>query len=70
MKKLIEKDKKIRINIKKIEIKKITLKSIFQNLNFFKLIRFNAFLKLNQLSQKSNNPTSLFNKCLYSHSKK
>jgi hypothetical protein len=52
MKKLIKKDKRIRIKIKKIEIKKITLKSIIQNLNFFKLIRFNAFLKLQHLSQE------------------
>ena len=39
MKKLIEKDKKIRRNIKSVEKKHFILKFIFNNFNFFILIR-------------------------------
>lgn len=69
MKKLIEKDKKLRLNIKKIEKKHFVLKSIFNNFNFFVLIRWNAFLKLKSLS-KNNSRVSISPKCLYSVNKK
>ena len=50
MKKLLEKDKKLRINILKIEKQYFILKSIYKNLNFFTPIRWNAFLKLKKLA--------------------
>lgn len=39
MKKLLEKDKKLRHQIKFIENQRFILKSIFKNFNFFTLIR-------------------------------
>jgi len=39
MKKLLEKDKKLRYQIKSIENQHFILKSIFKNLNFFTLVR-------------------------------
>ena len=48
---------------------RIVLKSIFKNFNFFILIRWNAFLKLNTLS-KNNSNVSLSTRCLYSINKK
>ena len=39
MKKLLEKDKKLRHQIKLIENQHFILKSIFKNFNFFTLIR-------------------------------
>lgn len=69
MKKLIEKDKKRRIQIKNIEKKVFILKSIFRNVNFFMLIRWNAFLQLKTLAKVSS-PVSLSARCLYSINKK
>lgn len=69
MKKLIAKDKALRSNIKSVEIKKLILKSIFTNSNFFRLIRWNAFLKLKSLS-KNNSVVSITNRCVSSVNKK
>jgi ribosomal protein S14 len=69
MKKLLEKDKNRRLNIKGLEKQYFILKSISKNLNFFTLIRWNAFLILNKLS-KNNSKISLSNRCLYSINKK
>lgn len=63
MKKLLEKDKKLRHQIKFIENKHFILKSIFKNFNFFTLIRWNAFLKLKNLT-KHNSKVSISNRCL------
>jgi len=69
MKKLLERDKKLRLRIKQVEKKNFILKSIFKNFNFFILIRWNAFLKLKTLS-KNNSSVSLLPRCLYSINKK
>lgn len=69
MKKLLEKDKKLRIRIKQFEKKNFILKSIFKNFNFFLLIRWNAFLKLKNLS-KNTSFVSLSPRCLASINKK
>jgi ribosomal protein S14 len=69
MKKLVEKDKKLRIRIKTIEKQHFILRSIVQNLNFFVLVRWNAFLKLKTLTTK-NSRSSISNRCLYSTNKK
>jgi len=53
MKKLLEKDKKLRLRIKRAETKIFVLKSIFNNFNFFILVRWNAFLKLSGLAKKT-----------------
>jgi ribosomal protein S14 len=69
MKKLLEKDKKLRLQIKQIEKKIFILKSIFKNLNFFILIRWNAFTKLKDLA-KGKSYISLSPRCLYGINKK
>lgn len=63
MKKLIEKDKKLRYQIKLMENQHFILKSIFKNFNFFTLVRWNAFLKLKFLT-KNNSKISITNRCL------
>jgi ribosomal protein S14 len=69
MKKLLERDKKRRQDLKKVENEYFVLKSIFKNLNFFALVRWNAFLKLKDLA-KNNSKVSLSNRCLFSINKK
>jgi len=69
MKKLLEKDKKRRQNHKKVENEYFVLKSIFKNLNFFVLVRWNAFLRLKNLA-KNNPKVSMSSRCLYSINKK
>jgi len=69
MKKLLEKDKKTRLNLNTNEKTFLVLMSIFRNLNFLSLIRWNAFLKLKTLKQKSS-AISLSNRCLNSFNKK
>lgn len=69
MKKLLEKDKKLRLNIKKIEIKQFILKSIYKNFSFFVLIRWNAFLKLKILN-KNASKSSISPRCLITINKK
>jgi len=69
MKKLIEKDKKLRLFIKKNEKQHYILKSIFKNFNFFTLVRWNAYLKLKKLT-KTNSSVALSYRCLSSVNKK
>jgi len=69
MKKLIERDKKLRLEIKKTEKQHYILKSIFKNFNFFTLIRWNAYLKLKNLT-KTNSSVALSYRCLASINKK
>ena len=69
MKKLIVKDKKLRYQFKLIENKHFILKCIFKNLNFFTLIRWNCFLKLDFLI-KNKSKISIINKCLQGLNKK
>jgi ribosomal protein S14 len=69
MKKLLEKDKLLRFKNVASENRKMVLKSIFKNLNFFTLIRWNAFIKLQNLSSKSNK-YAVVNRCVYSVNKK
>lgn len=68
MKKLLIKDKKLRLNIKTIEKQQFILESIFKNLNFFNLLRWKAFLKFKNLS-KINSKISISNRCLYTINK-
>lgn len=69
MRKILEKDKKIRSNLKNIEKQHFILKAIFKNFNYFVLVRWIAFLKLKALTA-SNSKVSMSNKCLYSINKK
>lgn len=69
MKKLLEKDKKLRVNFKKFEKQQFILHSINKNFNFFLLIRWNAFLELKKLSKKSSK-TLVVNRCVSSINKK
>lgn len=69
MKKIIEKDKKTRIKIKLFEKKKIILKLILFNENFFNLVRLNARILLNQLPTKSSR-TFITNRCVNTIHKK
>ena len=67
MKKLLEKDKKLRFKIYKNEQQHFILKSIFKNLNLLILIRWNAFIKLKAFDSSSIATT---NRCLYTINKK
>jgi ribosomal protein S14 len=69
MKKLIEKDKKLRNQIVLKEYEHFVLKSIIKNLNFFTLIRWNAYLKLKNITQNASK-SSTINRCLYTVNKK
>lgn len=69
MKKLLEKDKKLRINLKEVEKKKVILKSIFKNYNFSIIVRWNAFLKLKSIAQ-NNSSVALSPRCLISFNRK
>lgn len=70
MKKLLQRDKKLRLNIKAVEKQHFVLKAILKNFNYFALVRWNAFLKLKSLTSKNSSPVSLSNRCLYSVNKK
>ena len=69
MKKLIEKDKKLRTSIKNSENKQFILKSIFKNSNFFILTRWKAITKLKSLGFK-NSKISISPRCLKTINKK
>lgn len=69
MKKLVEKDKKIRKTIYIFEKKKFILKSISQNLNFFNLIRWKAYFNLSLLPSTSSK-TFITNRCVKTIHKK
>ena len=69
MKKLFAKDKKLRSQFSEIEKKYLILKSIYKNSNFFTLVRWNAYLKLNLLST-TNNKIKFSNRCVATINKK
>lgn len=69
MKKLIEKDKKIRKKIKNLEKKKIILKMIQKNINMPYLVKFNASNRLNDMPKQSSN-VLVSNRCLATVNKK
>jgi ribosomal protein S14 len=69
MQKLLQKDIKLRNRILLNEKNHFILKSIIKNFNFFILVRWNAFLKLKELTQNSSK-VSVVNRCLASISKK
>lgn len=69
MQKATKRDKNIRRRYKIKEIKSFVLKAIMKNINFFILIRWNAFLKLKDLS-KNSSKVSTVNFCLHSLNKK
>ena len=69
MKKLIEKDKKIRYNFEIIEKKYFILRLIFMNFNIFILFRWISLLKLIVLVKKFSK-TLFYYKCLFTLNKK
>lgn len=69
MKKLIEKNKNLCKSLKTLDTTHFVLKSIVKNFNFFTLVRWNAFLKLKELS-KNHSKVSITTKCLFSLNKK
>lgn len=69
MKKLLEKDKKIRKKIKDFEKKKFILKSIVNNLNLTNLIRFNALNNINKIEKKTSK-VFISNRCINTINKK
>lgn len=69
MKKLLEKDKKIRKNIKSLEKKRFIFKTVSNNLNFPDLLRFNAFNNLNRIANKTSK-TFISNRCVNTINKK
>lgn len=69
MKKLREKDKKLRKNILNTEKQFFVLRSICKNSNFFLLVRWNAFIKLKS-TLNSSYKISLSNYCLQTNSRK
>lgn len=69
MKKLVEKDKKIRKTIKNFERKKFILQTISNNLNLPNLFRFNALNTLNKLSNEASK-TFVSNRCVSTVNKK
>ena len=69
MKKLIEKDKKIRKTIQNLEKKKFILKTISNNINLPYLLRFNAFNNLNSITKKASK-TLVSNRCIATVNKK
>jgi len=69
MKKLIVKDKKLRLKIKNSEKEQFILKSIFKNFNLFKLLRWKAFLKVKPFA-KNHPKVSISNRCLYTINRK
>ena len=69
MKKLITKDKKLRLKLKAQEKQFFILKTILQNSNLFMLIRWNAFFRLKTLGEISSE-VSLSSRCLYTINRK
>jgi ribosomal protein S14 len=69
MKKLLEKDKKIRKELKNFEKKKFLLKTISNNLNLPDLISFKAFSNLIKMPKYSSK-TIISNRCVNTINKK
>jgi len=70
MKKLFEKDKRLRSSNKKSSTEYFVLKCILKNFNYFNLIRLKAFSKLKHLSGKGWRQTGIINRCVYTTNKK
>ena len=69
MKKLVEKDKKVRKKVKKLEKQKFIFQTISNNSNLSNLIRFNAFYNLNHLPIRASK-TFVSNRCVNTFNKK
>lgn len=69
MKKLVERDKKLRLKFKTSEKKYFILSSISKNNNISLLVRLNAFLMLDYISKK-NSKVSANSRCLETINKK
>jgi ribosomal protein S14 len=69
MRKLIEKDKKVRKEINKLEKKKFVLKMIQNNFYLPHIVRFNASYQLNKIS-KTASKTLISNRCVATINKK
>ena len=69
MKKLFAKDKKNRNKIKNKELKHFILKQISNDSNFSKIITWNSFNKLTDLSNRSSK-TYISNRCVKTTNKK
>ena len=69
MKKLLIKDKKLRLKLKKQEKQYFILKAIFQNANYFNLLRWNAYIQLKSLGKLSSK-VSIVPRCVYTINKK
>ena len=69
MKKLITKNKKLCLEFKTNENQYFVLKSIFQNSNFFTLIRWNAFGFFKALSEATSKVSVSF-RCIYTINRK
>ena len=70
MKKVLAKDKKLRLSLKQTEKRQFILKSIFKNLNFFNLLRWKASVKLDCITKTHAAKVSLSNRCVYTINKK
>lgn len=69
MKKLIIKDKKLRLKLQTKEKQHFVLKTIFQNSNLFVLIRWNAYLRLKVLGEVDSK-VSTSSRCVYTINRK
>jgi ribosomal protein S14 len=69
MKKLLEKDKKVRKEIQKFEKKKFIFKTIYNNSNLPDLTRFNAFNNVSKMSKYSSK-SFISNRCVNTINKK
>jgi len=69
MKKLLQKDLLLRNKIVLNETQHFIMKSIIKNFNFFILIRWNAFIKLKELT-KNSSKVSTSSRCLASINRK
>ena len=69
MKRLIIKDQKLRLKLREQEKHYFILKAIFQNANFFNLVRWNAYIQLKLLG-KLNSKVSIAPRCVHTINKK
>lgn len=69
MKKLLTKDKQLRVNYNKSEKKQFVLKAITNNFNYFKLVRWKASQKLKKIA-KTSSKFSISNRCCNTVNKK
>lgn len=69
MRKLVTKDKKLRIKLKAQEKQYYILKTVFQNSNLFVLTRWNAHIRLKSLGE-TNSRVSIAPRCIYTKNRK